>query len=136
MDLPQIAREVQDLTGGETVVVALAEEDGQVMYYAVAIGKHSASIVGKRGATATSGLCGAVSAEGEPVLVCQTRGDTRIRQDIAQALGIETALGVPVYLEGKLLAVLMVLNRVDGKLFDDSDRTILMDYATTLQRNS
>ena len=131
MDLEQIAREVQNLTGGETVVIALAEEDGTVMYYAFALGLHADSIMGKRGATATSGLCGAVSAEGEPVLVCHTQGDTRIRQDIAEALGIETALGAPVYRHGKLFAVLMVLNRLDGRLFDEKDRRILTEYSVS-----
>ena len=52
--------------------------------------------MGKRGDIATSGLCTVVYQGSCPVVVGQTLGDNRIRQDIAVALGIKTALAVPI----------------------------------------
>jgi GAF domain-containing protein len=125
MNLEQIAQDVQQLTQGETVAIALTESDGTIMYYATAI-------IGKRGETAKTGLCGTVASEGQPVLVCQTLEDNRVRQDMAEAFGTKTALAVPVYQEGKLFAVLMVLNRLDGQLLNSEDEQRLSDYANQL----
>ncbi len=79
MNLEQIAQDVQQLTQGETVAIALTESDGAIMYYATAIGKHVTAIIGKQGETTKTGLCGTVASEEQPVLVCQTLGDNRIR---------------------------------------------------------
>lgn len=132
MNLQQIAQDIQQLTQGETIAIALAESDGEIMYYAAAIGKHAQAIVGKRGETSKTGLCGVAASEGQSVLVCQTAGDNRVRQDMAEALSIKTALAVPVYQEGKLFCVLMVLNRLDGQSFTVEDEQQLIAYAQTL----
>lgn len=127
--LNAIASHAQTLVNGETAVVALLETGGETLFYAAAAGKHAAAIAGKRGATATSGLCGAALASGQPELVCQTQGDLRIRQDIAEALGITTALAVSISREGELLGALMVLNRQDDRAFDEAARDRLAAYA-------
>ncbi len=132
MNLEQIAQDIQHLTQGETIAIALAESDGQIMHYAVAIGKHAHFIEGKRGETAKTGLCGVAASEGQSVLVCETLGDNRVRQDMAEALGIKTALAVPVYRDGQLFCVLMVLNRLDGQSFTAEDEKRLVDYAEQL----
>jgi GAF domain-containing protein len=131
MNLEKIVQDVQQLTQGETVAITLAESDGTIMYYATAIGKHATAIVGKRGETAKTGLCGTFACEGQPVLVCQTLGDNRVRQDMAEAFGTKTALAVPVYQEGKLFAVLMVLNRLDGQLLNKEVERTSFDYYVT-----
>jgi hypothetical protein len=100
--LDEIAKHVQEIVNAETAVVALAESEGEMVYYGAAIGKNAEWILGKRGASATSGLCGTAFQGYQPVLVCRTEGDSRVRQDHAEALGIETALAVPLYYEGKL----------------------------------
>ena len=127
-DLRAIARQAQTLTHAETAVVAIAEEDGNAVFYAAAVGKHAGAIEGKRSMAEKSGLCGAAFASGQSELVCDTRGDLRIRQDIADALGITTALAVPIMRAGELLGAFMVLNRNDGKAFDEEDRDKLDAY--------
>lgn len=127
--LDDIARRVQEIVNAETAVVALAESEGEIVYYAAAAGKHAAWILDKRGASATSGLCGTAFQGHQPVLVCRTEGDSRVRQDHAKALGIETALAVPLYYEGKLLGALMAMNRMDGSLFDETAQEVLDTYA-------
>lgn len=44
-------------------------------------------------------------------------------------MGIDTALALPLYYEGKLLGALMALNRNDRSLFDDRQEQVLADYA-------
>ncbi|HEY9616208.1 MAG TPA: GAF domain-containing protein [Microcoleaceae cyanobacterium] len=132
LTLEQIAQQVQALVNAETAVIALAESQGETVYYAAGVGKHAAAIVGKRGATATSGLCGVAFQQEQPVLVCQTQGDPRVRQDHVAALGINSALAVPLHHQGQLLGALMVLNRQDGQPFNQEQEQQLNDYAQTI----
>jgi len=127
--LDDIARYAQEIVNAETMVVALAESEGEVVHYAAAAGKHADWILDRRGAAATSGLCGAAFQGYQPVLVCLTQGDPRVRQDHAKALGIQTALAVPLYYEGRLLGALMALNRNDNSLFDEKAEGVLANYA-------
>jgi signal transduction protein with GAF and PtsI domain len=128
--LDDIAERIQAILNAETATVALAESEGETVYYAAATGKHAEWVLGKRGAAATSGLCGTAFQSDQPVLVCRTEGDRRVRQDHAKALGIETALAVPLYYEGKLLGALLAWNRTDGSLFDEEAERVLAAYAS------
>jgi GAF domain-containing protein len=53
-------------------------------------------------------------------------------KDLAEQLGIITALAVPVHHNGALVGALMVLNRSDGTEFTPADEQALVDYAQTL----
>lgn len=130
--LDRIAREVLILVPAETVIIARFEDGGSIVHYVAGVGKHAGAIVGKKGETATSGLCGVVREGNCPVLVGKTEGDTRIRQDIAVALGITTALAVPIEVNNELFGAIMVLNRTDGGEFTDSDSIALSEYARLL----
>ncbi|MBW4576178.1 MAG: GAF domain-containing protein [Aphanothece sp. CMT-3BRIN-NPC111] len=127
--LDDIALRVKEIVNAETAVVALAESEGEIVHYAAAAGKHAEWVLNKKGAAATSGLCGTAFQSNQPVLVCRTEGDHRVRQDHAKALGIDTALAVPLYHEGKLLGALMAWNRNDGSLFDEEAERVLAAYA-------
>lgn len=127
--LDDIAKRVKAIVKAETAVVALAESEGEMVHYAAAAGKHAELIFDKRSASATSGLCGTAFQGNQPVLVCRTEGDSRVRQDYVKSLGIETALAVPLYYEGKLLGALMATNRTDGSLFDEEAEQALAAYA-------
>jgi GAF domain-containing protein len=129
MTLLRIAEQVQELVNAETAVVAVSDDGGTAIFYAAAIGKHAAFIQGKRSPTATSGLCGAVLESGQPALVCHPQTDVRIRQDLAEQLGITSAIAVPVKHDGALVGALMVLNRRDGKEFTPADEQALVEYA-------
>lgn len=129
LTLTQIAEQIQQLVNAETAVVAIAQEAGNTIVYAAAVGKHAAVIQGKRSQTTTSGLCGAVLDTGQSALVCNPQTDVRIRQDIAEQLGISTALAVPVRMDGVLVGALMVLNRRDDSPFTETEEQALMQYA-------
>jgi GAF domain-containing protein len=91
--------------------------------------------VGKRGDIATSGLCTVVYPGSCPVVVGQTLGDNRIRQDIAVALGIKTALAVPIRVNNQLFGAVMLLNRLDGQGLTDRDSLLVEEYLNSLLRN-
>lgn len=132
LTLQTIAEQVQELLQAETVVVMLAESSGEQVYHAAAVGKYAADIVGKRGDAATSGLPGIVFKGSCPVLVENTKGDLRVRQDTAQAWGIKSALAIPLFVQGQLWGALMALNRLDAESFNEQDQQKLVKYGATI----
>ena len=52
----------------------------------------------------------------------------RIRQDIAVALGIKTALAVPIRVNNRLFGAVMLLNRLDGQELTDRDSLLVEEY--------
>ena len=127
--LEEIAQKVLELLNAETVVVAKVEEE-EFLTYAAVVGLHAEVIQGKRGTIATSGLCGTAIESNCPILVTKTAGDTRVRQDYVESLGIYTALAAPLQYRGKLLGAIMALNRIDGSLFDEEAEKLLANYAS------
>lgn len=127
--LLEMAARSKELVGAETSVIAISENDGLQVHYAVAVGKHAERLSDRRAPSATSGLCGVVFQSNQTQLVCQAVGDTRARQDHVKELGIDSALAVPVKHEGRLLGAIMVLNRLDGQLFDQQSEEIIEAYA-------
>jgi GAF domain-containing protein len=129
-NLDRLAEEILGLISAETVIIALF--DGDSIDYRAGKGKKAPAIVGKRGDIATSGLCTVVYQGSCPVVVGQTEGDNRIRQDIAVALGIKTALAVPIRVNNQLLGAVMVLNRLDGDELTDRDSLLVEEYLNSL----
>lgn len=52
--LDDIAARTREIVNAQTAVVALAESEGEIVYYAAAVGKHAELILDRRGAAATS----------------------------------------------------------------------------------
>jgi GAF domain-containing protein len=132
-NLDRLAEEILGLIPTETVIIA--EFDGDSIDYRAGAGKHTGAIVGKRGDIATSGLCTVVYQGSCPVVVGQTLGDNRIRQDIAVALGIKTALAVPIRVNNRLFGAVMVLNRLDAGELTDRDSLLVEEYLNSLLRD-
>lgn len=127
--LLEIATHAQELTHAETAVLALAEDNEQTVYYAAAVGKHADVIVDRRVNSDHFGLCGVAFQGNDSVLVCNTVGDVRMRQDYVEALGINSAIAVPLRYDNKLLGAIMTLNRVDGQPFNAQTEQVLATYA-------
>jgi GAF domain-containing protein len=132
INLTEIVQNVQNLVQGETAVLALAENHGVTVYYAASTGKYADKIVGLRGDAASSGLCGTAFQDTCPVLVTQTLGDLRVRQDYVQSWGINTALAVSLRFQGQLLGALLVFNSLDGQPFNEESSRNLTDYANNI----
>lgn len=127
--LQEIADGVLVATGAEQSAVVFGEDGNTVVHFVAASGPLAEAVRGARGPAAGSGLCGNVLDGGCSILSKETVGDPRVRQDHATDLGIETAIGAPVFREGRPFAVLMALNRSDGRRFDEDDEAALNRYA-------
>jgi GAF domain-containing protein len=51
------------------------------------------------------------------------------------ALGIKTALAVPIRINNRLFGAVMLLNRLDGQELTDRDSLLVEEYLNSLLRN-
>jgi len=123
-----IACSAQGITGAETVVVAVSEEDNtKKVYYAEAVGKNANWMRGKHGAVVNSGLCRDALKEHHPVLISNVGDGNRVKQNAAN--NINTAMATSVYHEDRLVGALLLFNKTDGSQFNQKDEATLDEYA-------
>lgn len=82
-----------------------------------------------------SGIAGAVAASGESIRVDDAYEDSRFNPEIDKKLGFHTRsiLCLPVKnLDGKVFAVAQLLNRKDGKPFDDRDEARYQEFLASI----
>jgi len=82
-----------------------------------------------------SGIAGAVAASGESIRVDDAYRDARFNPEIDKKLGFRTRsiLCLPVKnLDGKVFAVAQLLNRKDGKPFDDKDEARYQEFLASI----
>jgi GAF domain-containing protein len=128
----RVAEEIRSVTGAERSAVVFGEDGNAAIHFVAASGAGSERLVGARGPTEGSGLCGNVLTGSCSILSVNTIGDPRIHQGHATEGGIVTAIGVPVLHDGQPFAVLMALNRADGGRFTDAQEAELSRYAETV----
>jgi GAF domain-containing protein len=125
----RVADEILEVAGAARSAVVLGEYENTAIHFVAAAGDGAERLVGARGPAAGSGLCGNVLEGSCSILSVDTIGDPRIHQGHAREGGITTAIGVPVYHEGRAFAVLMALNRADGGRFSAQQEAALERYA-------
>jgi GAF domain-containing protein len=128
----RVAEEIRSVTGAERSAVVFGEDGNAAIHFVAAAGSGSERLIGARGPTEGSGLCGNVLMGSCSILSVNTIGDPRIHQEHATAGGITTAIGVPVFHDGRAFAVLMALNRADGGQFTETEEADLARYAETV----
>jgi sigma-B regulation protein RsbU (phosphoserine phosphatase) len=87
------------------------------------------------------GIAGWVAEHGEPVVSNQAKKDPRYSAKLEEQIGfsIDSLICVPLLRRGRLIGVVTVLNKMNGKNFDDEDLTIfssLADQITVALDNS
>lgn len=75
------------------------------------------------------GLIGQVADLGAPVLIQDAETDPRVPRHEVDYLRIRSALLVPLRYQQQMLGVLAVVNRVDGRAFNESDESLLRALA-------
>lgn len=96
---------------------------------AVARSKHIENIVRTRAVHKGEGLLGAVADMGTPLLVPDAEADPRVPKHTLDFLKIHSVLLVPMRFHQSAIGVLAVVNRVDGRPFDQTDRNLLQALA-------
>lgn len=75
------------------------------------------------------GLIGEVAARNNTVLIRDAERDPRVPRHDIQFLKVQSVLIVPMRFHGSVLGVLIVMNRVDGLAFNESDQDLLQAVA-------
>jgi len=127
--IDRVAEEIRAVTGAQRSAVVFGEDGNEAIHFVAAAGSGAERLVGARGPTQGSGLCGNVLEGSCSILSVNTIGDPRIHQGHAREGGITTAIGVPVLHDGRAFAVLMALNRADGGSFSEVEEAALGRYA-------
>ncbi len=118
------------LVHAETGSVLLLDETTNELYFRAALGEKGAQVAPYR-LRVGEGVCGWVAEHREPALVNDPAHDPRFRRDIAEAVDFvpRSILCVPLEARGRLLGVVEVLNRRDGRGFDTADLGLFRAFA-------
>lgn len=135
-----IMEKTSELVKGEAGSVLLLDEDTNELYFELTEGEMKEDIKRFR-LRVGEGIAGWVAQHGEPIIVKDVATDPRFCNRIDDSLNFKTRsiLCVPLRSKGKILGVLEVINRLDGKPFGqkDLDRVMtLVDQASIAIENS
>jgi GAF domain-containing protein len=104
--------------------------DGEELLFEVALGPSAEGLVGKR-IPANRGIAGWVAATGQGIAVTDVQNDSRWARDIAQGIGYApSSMAVaPLLSDEEVIGVLQLLDRQDGRPFDNTDLELLGEFA-------
>jgi GAF domain-containing protein len=104
--------------------------DGQDLVFESALGSHAGDLAGRR-IPGDRGIAGWVAATGQAIAVADVQQDPRWARDIAQGIGYApTSMAVaPLLADGGVIGVLQLLDRDDGRPFDNADLEMLGLFA-------
>lgn len=91
--------------------------------------QHVESLVRSRVVRNGEGLVGGVAESGQPLLIADAERDPRVPAFEQDFLRIHSVLLVPMRFHRKVLGVLGVVNRVDGRPFEQADQSLLQALA-------
>ncbi len=129
--LAYILKKTQMLMDVEAASMMLVVEGTNELEFKVVLGPKSDGVkpfrlpIGK-------GISGWVAQHGEPILIPDVYADPRFDPSFDKRSGFRTRsmLCVPLLYESKIIGVMTVLNRIDMEPFSESDKTLLMTFAS------
>lgn len=133
----RIVESALELLHADLVALPIIEADGRSFTYVEAAGAGSEQVIGKTFLLDEGGLCGWVAAHSRPLLVTEVKEDPRVRQDLADALGIRSALVVPLTRGGRTLGGLSAFRlRTAFSELDQQVFELFANYATASLENA
>ncbi len=126
-------RELFDQTAGmvaaamdaEIVSLMVVDPDRGDLFIAASRGLEGQNLAERR-ITVRSGVAGSVAAWGKPVLVNNIETDRRFLRLNHPQYSTKSLLSVPLHVEGEVLGVLNVNNKVSGAEFDEHDLALMV----------
>lgn len=109
----------------EIVSLMLVDPDAGDLFIAAARGLDGQNLTARR-TTVRSGVAGSVAAWGRPVLVDNIETDRRFRRLNHPQYSTKSLLSVPLRVEGEVLGVVNVNNKVSCVAFDENDLAVLV----------
>lgn len=122
--LERILKETIQALQVETVALALAEANGDLVFHA-ATGKADKQIVGKR-VPAGQGLVGWVQRQGQGAIIPAVHEDKRFLPEVEQFADVEvhSIACAPIFAQGRVIGILEAINPLTG-LFDPDALLVL-----------
>ncbi|HEY75217.1 MAG TPA: GAF domain-containing sensor histidine kinase [Thermoflexia bacterium] len=138
--LHQILEAAQELTQTEACSIILQDRKSGDLRFEATIGARSHE-VRSLVVPMDGSIAGWVVQHNQPVVVHDVQNDPRFYRRVDQEVGFETRsiLAVPLAVRGKPIGVLEVLNKKDGKPFNEEDieiLTVLADQAAVAIENA
>ena len=110
--------------GAEIVSLMLVDPDHGDLFIASSRGLDSQSLTGRRTAM-RSGVAGSVAAWGQAVLVNNIETDRRFRRLNHPQYRTKSLLCAPMRVQGEVIGVFNVNNKIDGTAFDADDLSVM-----------
>lgn len=129
--LTRILESATRLTNGEASSLLLVNPENNKLYFEIALGSKGHEIK-KFSLNMGEGIAGWVAQNNRSLIVNDVDSDSRFFSDISKSVGFPTysIIAVPMRIKDKCVGVIELINKVDGKLFDDEDLQWLEVFAT------
>lgn len=129
--LTRILESATKLTNGEASSLLLVNPENNKLYFEIALGSKGTEI--KRfSLNMGEGIAGWVAERNTSLVVNDVANDQRFYSDISKQIGFPTSaiLAVPMRIKDQCVGVLEIVNKVDGKPFNQDDLQWLEVFAT------
>lgn len=135
-----IMNEAKEVINSEGSSLLLIDKMTNELYFNVVTGSEG-DVIKEIRVPMGMGIAGISAETGESIIVNDAENDSRIFKKVDQKSHITTRnlLCVPLVAKGNILGVLEVINKADGKDYDDNDLALLKtlaDYAAIAVNNS
>ncbi len=129
--LTLIIESATELTEGEASSLMLVNPENNKLYFEIALGPKGPSVK-QYSVNMGEGIAGWVAEKNTSLIVNDVQNDTRFYPDIARKIGFPTTsiLAVPMLVKDKLVGVIEILNKRDGKKFTEEDLQWLEMFST------
>ena len=128
--LDEIVETAANVTRSQAASLFVLDEERNDLVFQVALGEKADSVKNFR-VPLGRGIAGYVAVTGQPIAVADTSQDPRFAPDIGKAIGYvpKTILCVPLYLNGRVIGVLELLDKAGGTPFSSADMDLLVRFA-------
>ena len=129
--LTRILESATRLTNGEASSLLLVNPENNKLYFEIALGSKGPQMK-NFSLNMGEGIAGWVALHNTSLIVNDVDNDPRFYMDIDKSVGFTTAsiLAVPMRIKERCVGVIEIINRLDGRLFDDEDLQWLEVFAT------
>ncbi len=108
----------------------ILDRDTNTLYFKAATGEKKSEIKKYR-VKLGQGIAGSVATSGKPLLIADVRKDKRWYSEISEYIAFETRsiACVPLKMEGKIIGVVQVVDKLDASPMTENDLNLLGDFA-------
>ena len=108
----------------------ILDRDTNTLYFKAATGEKKSEIKKYR-VKLGQGIAGSVATSGEPLLIADVRKDKRWYSEISEYIAFETRsiACVPLKMDGKVIGVVQVVDKVDASPMSENDLNLLGEFA-------